>query len=110
MGKKELAEAEIFVAKEKLLAFKDDYKGERWGNATVNLFFSFEHLVKALLASVGMEARSHEGVKILFSMHFIKSGPIHPKVGRYLGNLYCYKRTDWLLRNSHHCLTDVLPK
>ena len=36
MGKKELAEAEIFVAKEKLLAFKDDYKGERWGNATVN--------------------------------------------------------------------------
>jgi uncharacterized protein (UPF0332 family) len=88
MGKKELAEAEILVAREKLLSFKDDYKGERWGNATINLFFSFEHLVKALLASVGMEARSHEGVKILFSMHFIKPGSIHPKVGRYFGNLY----------------------
>lgn len=88
MGKNELAEAEISIATEKLLAFKDDYKAKRWGNATVNLFFAFEHAVKALLASAGMEAKSHEGVKILFSMHFIKPGSIHPKTGRYLGNLY----------------------
>lgn len=88
MGKNELAEAEVFVAEEKLLAFKDDYSSERWGNGTVNLFFAFEHLIKALLASAGMEATSHEGVKILFSMHFIKPGSIPPKVGRYLGNLY----------------------
>lgn len=87
MGK-ELAEVEVLAAQEKLLAFRDDYKGERWVNATANLFFAFEHLVKALLASAGMEARSHEGVKILFSMHFIKPGTVHPKVGRYLGNLY----------------------
>lgn len=88
MEKNELAGAELFVAEEKLLAFKDDYSAERWGNATVNLFFAFEHTVKALLASSGMESKSHEGVKILFSMHFIKPGAIHPKTGRYLGNLY----------------------
>jgi len=88
MGKEELAEAEITVAEEKLLAFIDDYKGKRWGNATVNLYFALEHLVKALLASAGIEVASHEGVKILFSMHFIKPGAIHPKIGRYLGNLY----------------------
>jgi len=88
MGKTELAKAEILVAEEKLMAFKDDYKGKRWSNATVNLFFAFEHVVKALLASVGIEAKSHEGLKILFSMHFIKPEAIHPKIGRYLGNLY----------------------
>lgn len=88
MDKKELAEAEISVAEEKLQAFRDDYKGKRWGNATINLYFALEHLVKSLLASVGIEASSHEGVKILFSMHFIKPGAIHPKIGRYLGNLY----------------------
>ena len=88
MGKNELAGVEVSVAEEKLLAFKDDYKGERWGNATVNLFFAFEHTVKALLASAGMEAKSREGVTILFSMHFIKPGSVHPKTGRYLGNLY----------------------
>lgn len=88
MGKNELAEAELSVAQEKLLAFKDDYKAKRWGNATVNLFFALEHTIKSLLASAGMEAKSHEGVKILFSIHFIKTGSIHPKVGRYLGNLY----------------------
>lgn len=88
MAKKELAEAEISVTEEKLSAFLDDYKGKRWNNATINLYFSLEHLVKSLLASVGMEAASHEGVKILFSMHFIKPGAIHPRIGRYLGNLY----------------------
>lgn len=88
MEKRELAEAETLIVKEKLQAIRDDYRGERWGNATVNLYFAFEHLVKALLASVGIEAKSHEGLKILFSMHFIKPGAIHPKVGRYLGNLY----------------------
>jgi len=88
MEKGELARAEIMVAEERLLSFMDDYRGERWSNATINLYFALEHLVKALLASVGMEATSHEGVKILFSMHFIKAGAIQPKIGRYLGNLY----------------------
>jgi len=88
MGKRELAEAEILVAEEKLMAFMDDYKGKRWSNATVSLYFAFEHIVKALLAGVGIEAKSHEGLKILFSMHFIKSEAIPPRIGRYLGNLY----------------------
>lgn len=88
MEKTELAKAEIMVAEEKLKAFKDDYKGKRWSNATINLYFAFEHIVKALLASVGLEAKSHEGLKILFSMHFIKPKAIQPKIGRYLGNLY----------------------
>ncbi len=87
MGK-DLAEAEIEIAKEKLEAFIDDRSARRWGNATVNLYFALEHLIKALLASAGIEAKSHEGLKILFSMHFIKPGAIHPKIGRYLGNLY----------------------
>lgn len=88
MGKTELAEAEILVAEEKLMAFKDDYRGKRWANATINLYYALEHLVKSLLASVGIEAKSHEGVKILFSMHFVKPGAVHAKIGRYLGNLY----------------------
>jgi len=88
MGKKELADAEILAAEEKMMAFKDDYRGKRWSNATVNLFFALEHLVKSLLAGVGMEASSHEGVKTLFSLHFIKPGAVPPKIGRYLGNLY----------------------
>lgn len=87
MGK-ELAEAEIEVAKEKLEVFIDDRRAKRWGNATINLYFALEHFIKALLASAGIEAKSHEGLKILFSMHFIKPGAISPKIGRYLGNLY----------------------
>lgn len=87
MGK-ELAEAELSIAIERFEAFRDDYKAGRWGNATINLYFGLEHAVKALLASAGIEARSHEGVKTLFSIHFIKPGAIDPKIGRYLGNLY----------------------
>ncbi len=87
MGK-ELAEAEIEITLEKLGAFIDDRRAKRWGNATINLYFALEHLVKALLALSGIETRSHEGLRILFSMHFIKPGAVSPKIGRYLGNLY----------------------
>lgn len=87
MGK-ELAEAELSIAIERFEAFRDDYRAGRWSNATINLYFGLEHTVKALLASAGIEARSHEGVKTLFSIHFIKPGAIEPKIGRYLGNLY----------------------
>ncbi len=93
MEKRELAIAEMSAAEEKFMAFKDDYNGQRWGNATVSLFFSLEHLIKALLASAGIEATSHEGVKILFSMHYIKPGAINVKIGRYLGNLYDRRAT-----------------
>lgn len=92
MGK-ELAEAELEVSREKLDALLDDLKGKRWGNATVNIYFALEHLVKALLASTGFEPKSHEGVKVLFSMHFIKPGAVDPKIGRYLGNLYDRRTT-----------------
>lgn len=92
MGK-ELALAEVEITKEKLESFLDDKKAKRWGNATINLYFTLEHAVKALLASVGIEPKSHEGVKIMFSMHFIKSGAISPKIGRYLGNLYDRRTT-----------------
>jgi uncharacterized protein (UPF0332 family) len=76
------------MAEEKLMAFKDDYKGKRWNSATSSLYFALEHLIRALLASAGLEASTHEGVRILFSMHFIKKGAINPRIGRYLGNLY----------------------
>lgn len=89
----ELVLAELEIANEKLQAFLDDRKAKRWGNATVNLYFALEHAVKALLASVGIEPKSHEGVKIMFSLHFIKSGKISPKVARYLGNLYDRRTT-----------------
>jgi len=86
--KRQLADACILMVEEKLKAFLDDYSGQRWNNATTNLYFALEHLVRALLASAGMESGSHEGIRILFSLHFIKNGAIHPKIGRYLGNLY----------------------
>ncbi len=87
MGKA-LAEAELTTAIERISSFLDDYRASRWGSATINLYFGLEHLVKALLASVGLEPKSHEGVRVLFSMHFIKTGKVSPKIGRYLGNLY----------------------
>jgi uncharacterized protein (UPF0332 family) len=86
--KRELVEACILMVEEKLGAFLDDYRAQRWNNATTNLYFALENLVRALLSSVGIESRSHEGIRILFSMHFIKKGDIHPRIGRYLGNLY----------------------
>ena len=42
---------------------------------------------QGMLASQGFEADIHTGVKTLFHLHFIKSGQIELKYGRYLTNL-----------------------
>ncbi len=88
MASKEDAIAEIAAAVERGESFLDDYRAGRWGSATGALYFTFEHTVKALLATAGMNAESHNGVTTLLSLHFVKPKTISPMVNRYLSNLY----------------------
>ena len=80
--------AEIAIAEERIRSCADDIRGQRWSSAAIALYFGLEHLVKALLATVGIQPKTHEGVRTMFSMHFIRPGTVPPVIGRYLGNLY----------------------
>jgi uncharacterized protein (UPF0332 family) len=50
-------------------------------------YYAAFHAAKAMLASQGLDAETHAGLKTLFSLHFIKTKRLDAKFGRYLRNL-----------------------
>ncbi|MBI4125786.1 MAG: HEPN domain-containing protein [Deltaproteobacteria bacterium] len=49
-------------------------------------YYAIFHFASALLFSKGLEARSHEGVRRLFSLHFIREGIFEKKYGTILSH------------------------
>ena len=78
---------EFDLFRETLEAFMDNFRAGRYRRATSDLFFAYEHLLKAGLLSVGVEARSHDAVARLFSYHFVKPQTVSVEVVRHFSNL-----------------------
>lgn len=58
-----------------------------YDDAVSRAYYAAFHAAQAMLASQGLHADTHTGVKTLFHLHFIKSKRIDAKFGRYLTNL-----------------------
>ena len=86
-------EEELHLARENWESYQDNYKAGRFRKATADLYFFCEHSAKALLLTVGVDPQSHEGIRRMISMHFIKPGSMPVKVARYLGNLHDRRKT-----------------
>ncbi len=48
-------------------------------DAFSRLYFASVHLMGTLLASAGIEARSHRGLHSLIGLHFVKTGRLEPR-------------------------------
>jgi len=58
-------------------------------NACVNrLYYACFYAVNALLASRGMSASKHSGVRSLFGQHFVKTGLIPAELGKFYNDLF----------------------
>ena len=55
--------------------------------AAATLYFAAVHACRALLASRGIEPRSHRGLRSMVSLHFVKPGALAPEVARALSDL-----------------------
>lgn len=66
----------------RLLLDHDKTKG-----AVSRAYFAALHAARALLLSVGMEARPHTGVSHLVYQHFVEPGQLDPAIARYLRTL-----------------------
>lgn len=86
-------EEELRLARENWESYRDNRHAERFRKATSDLYFFSEHAAKALLLSVGIDPQSHEGIRRMISLHFIKTGSIPVEVARYMGNLYDRRKT-----------------
>ena len=56
-------------------------------DAVSRAYYAAYYAAQALLLSEGLEARSHRGLVALVGLHFVKTGKLDKKFGRYLSNL-----------------------
>jgi uncharacterized protein (UPF0332 family) len=55
------------------------------------LYFAALHACRAMLATRGIEPRSHRGMRSVVSLHFVKSGLVAADFARHLARLQDYR-------------------
>lgn len=84
---KEIIGEYIKNAEEKLKTAGILMENERYDDVVSRAYYSVFHCTQALLASIGINAESHSGVRALFGLHFIKTKKMEKKYAKYLKNL-----------------------
>lgn len=82
----EMARAESALAASTLLA-----DGGFPSDAVSRLYYSLLFRVRALLLTLGLEAKSHEGALRLLSLHFVKTGRLEPEASHLFSRLMKYR-------------------
>ena len=82
----ELARADSALAASNLLA-----EGGFPSDAVSRLCYSLLFRVRALLLTLGLEAKSHEGALRLLSLHFVKTGRLEPEASHLFSRLMKYR-------------------
>jgi len=64
----------------------------KWNTVVNRLYYSCFYAVIALLLKNGVENQSHDGARIQFGLHFIKTGKIEKKYGKLFTKLFDYRQ------------------
>ena len=59
----------------------------RWSAATTRAYFAAFHAVRALLYRLGLEVKSHAGVRQLLALHYVKPGILNVEDARLVSAL-----------------------
>jgi uncharacterized protein (UPF0332 family) len=78
----------IDLAREKLESALDAYKRGNYGQVISSLYYSYFHIIKAILYKKGFDPASHEGVYALLNLHFVKLGVLDKRYSRLFERLH----------------------
>ncbi|MBI1883907.1 MAG: HEPN domain-containing protein [Chlamydiae bacterium] len=82
-----LIQGYIEKAKEKLSVTESLVKLKAYDDAVSRAYYAAFHAAQAVLLTEGLSAQTHQGLVNLFGLHFVKTGKVDRKFGRYLSNL-----------------------
>lgn len=83
--------AEMERGNQALAAARHLAQGGFYNDAISRAYYAAYHWARALLASRGIEPRSHRGVIQLLSLHFVKDGPLSQEAAAALAQLETYR-------------------
>lgn len=84
---KSLINGYLEKAKEKLNIAVSLLEDGAYDDAVSRAYYAAFHAATAVLMTEGLTAETHRGLLNLFGLHFIKTGKIDRKYGKYLANL-----------------------
>ena len=64
----------------------------RWNSCVNRLYYSCFYLVTALLYKHKLKSETHNGAKIQFNLHFVKTGIVDKDSGKLYSNLFDWRQ------------------
>jgi len=80
-------------AKDTLLDVYVSIKNSRWNNAANRLYYACFYAAMALLIKDDHEARTHNGVKALLGLHYVKDGIINEELSQAYRKMFNLRQT-----------------
>jgi len=74
-------------AKQKLRAAEKLLDAHEYDDAVSRAYYAVFHAAQAVLLTEDLKADTHRGLVNLFGLHFVKTGKVDRKYGKYLANL-----------------------
>ena len=111
--RKELVVYRIHRAKETLKEIDILVDNELW-NTTINrLYYACYFAVIGLLVSKEIVTQTHSGVRMMFGLHFVKTGIINKELGKFYTDIFDKRQTgdydDFVDFSKEEVLNMILP-
>lgn len=84
---KSLIKGYLEKAGEKLKVASSLLEDGAYDDAVSRAYYAAFHAATAVLLTEGLAAETHRGLLNMFGLHFVKTGKIEKKYGKYLANL-----------------------
>ena len=82
-----LIQGYLTKSEEKLKAAHVLQKNRNFDDAVSRAYYAAFHAAQAVLLTEGLRAETHQGLVNLFGLHFVKTGKLDKKFGKFLANL-----------------------
>ena len=80
-------------AQKTLLEVAVQIENEFYNTAVNRMYYACYYAVCALLIANKIQTKSHDGAKLMFSLHFVKTGIVSKNFGRFYNNLFDERTT-----------------
>ncbi len=91
--KKEIVQYRIEHAVQTLTEVEVLMQNRFYNTAANRMYYACYYAVSALLIANGIVTKSHDGVKHMFGLHFIRTGVFPSYFGKYYGRLFDERQT-----------------
>ncbi len=91
--KKDLIAYRLSKAKDTLVEVELLIINNLWNTAVNRLYYACYYAIKALLINKGIKAETHNGVRQMFGLHFIKTGIIDKELGKFYSDVFDMRQT-----------------